>query len=182
MSEALLTAEEYLVLPDLGSPTELVRGRIVRMEFPGFEHGRLCAQFGALLGDYAEKNRLGHVLSNNAGLVTERNPDTVRGPDISFYSYSRVPKSKEPTGYSEVPPEIAIEVRSLDDSWAKMLEKISEYFNAGVDLVYVVDAPSRSVFAYTGDQPAKTLGIDDELAFPPPLDGLQMPVRRLFEP
>jgi Uma2 family endonuclease len=180
-TEMLLTADEYSRLPDNGCPTELVRGRIVTMNVPNFQHGMLCNRIGRLLGNYAEERQLGYVLNNDAGVVTQREPDTVRGPDVCFYSYLRVPKGTIPAGYPNVVPEVAIEVRSPSDRWAKVLEKVSEYLNAGVDSVYVVDAQLRSVFAYTADQPNETLDNDDELTFPPPLDGLRIGVRRLFE-
>lgn len=180
--ESLLTAEEYLELPDNGCPTELVRGRIVTMNVPTFRHGKLCALLGRLIGNYADEHQLGHVLCNDAGIITERGPDTVRGPDVSFYSYSRVPKGADPAGYPSVVPELAIEVRSPTDRWPKVLAKVSEYLNAGVDLVYVVDAQSQSVFAYSADQPGTALSEDDELTFPAPLSGLRIAARRLFEP
>jgi Uma2 family endonuclease len=123
-----------------------------------------------------------HVLSNNAGVITERDPDTVRGPDISVYSYSCIPKSYCPPGYPTVSPEIVVEVRSPSDRWAKVLEKVSEFLNAGADLVYVVDAQSQSVFGHTADQPGSPLSGDEELTFPPPLEGLRIAVRRLFAP
>lgn len=179
--EVLLTAEEYLRLPDDGCPTELVRGRIVPMNVPNFRHGKLCARLAMLLAYYSEERQLGHVLCNDAGVVTEREPDTVRGPDVSFYSYARVPKGADPAGYPDVVPEVAIEVRSPTDRWAKVLEKVSEYLKAGIELIYVVDAQSQSVFVYSPDRPNAILGGDDELTFPPPLDGLRIPVRRLLE-
>jgi Uma2 family endonuclease len=180
-TEMLLTVEDYLRLPDNGCPTELVRGRIVPLNVPNFRHGKLCNRLGRLLGNYADEHNLGHVLNNDAGVVTERAPDTVRGPDVSFYSYSRVPQGADPTGYPNVVPEVVIEVRSPSDRWAMVLAKVSEYLNAGVDLVYVVDGQSLSVFAYTADKPNATLSDDDELTCPPPLDGLRFRVRRLFE-
>lgn len=152
------------------------------MNVPNFRHGKLCNRLGRLLGNYADEHNRGHALNNDAGVVTEREPDTVRGPDVSFYSYSRIPKGADPGGYPNVVPEVVIEVRSPTDRWAKVLEKVSEYLNGGVDLVYVVDAQSQSVFGYTGDQPSATLTGDDELTFPSPLDGLRIRVRRLFEP
>lgn len=158
-TETLLTAEEYLRLPDNGCPTELVRGRVVTMNVPNFRHATLCGRVAVLLGYYVQQHDLGHLLSNDSGLVTERDPDSVRGPDISFYSYSRIPKGADPAGYVTVAPEVAIEVRSPNDRWAKVLEKVSECLNAGVDLVYVVDPHSQSVFAYTADQPNKTFGL-----------------------
>ncbi len=181
-TDLLLTAEEYLRLPDNGCPSELVRGRIVPMNVPNFRHGKLCNRIGRLLGNYAEERDLGHALNNDAGVVTERGPDTVRGPDVSFYSYARVPKGADPAGYPDVVPEVAIEVRSPTDRWAKVLEKVSEYLNAGIDLIYVVDAQSQSVFAYSADQPNAILSGDDELTFPPPINGLRIRARRLFDP
>lgn len=181
--ESLLTAEEYLRLPDdHDRPTELVRGRIETLNLPNFRHGKLCNRLGRLLGNFAEQHDLGHALNNDAGVITERDPDSVRGPDVCFYSYSRIPKGADPAGYPAVVPEVAIEVRSPTDRWAKVLEKVSEYLNAGVDLVYVVDAQTQSVIAYTADQASITLRGDDELTFPPPLDGLRIAVRHIFAP
>ena len=37
-AEALLTAEEYYLLPDDGQPTELVRGRVVPVNMPSPSH------------------------------------------------------------------------------------------------------------------------------------------------
>jgi Uma2 family endonuclease len=179
--ETLLTAEEYLTLPDNGCPTELVRGKVVPLNAPNFRHGKLCLRIGRLLGNYVEDRNLGHVLSNDSGLITERGPDTVRGPDVSFYSYSRIPEGADPAGYAAVAPEVAIEVRSPTDRWPKVLAKVSEYLNAGVDAVYVVDAQSQSVFVYSADQPGITMGLDADITFPPPLDGLCIPVRDLFK-
>jgi Uma2 family endonuclease len=181
-TEILLTAEEYSQLPDNDYPTELVRGRVIAMNIPSFRHGKVCARIARLLGNYIDEHDLGHVLTNDSGVITERDPDTVRGPDVSFYSYVRVPTGSEPAGYPDVVPEIAIEVRSPTDRWPKILKKVSEYLTAGIDAVYVVDAQTQSVVAYTADQASVTLRDDDELTFPKPLEGLRIAVRRVFAP
>jgi Uma2 family endonuclease len=180
--ERLLTAEEYAQLPDDGAPTELVRGRIVTMEIPGCRHGWLCMHLGVLLANYVDEHGLGYVLSNNAGMVTERQPDTVRGPDISFFSYMRVPKGANLDGYAEVAPEVVFEVRSPSERWPKILQRVSEFLNAGVLAVYVVDAKKKTVMAFDtdSDPPGLTLTGDDELTFPEPLGGLRIPVREIF--
>lgn len=152
------------------------------MNIPNFRHGKLCGRVAVPLGYYVQQHDLGHLLCNDSGLVTERDPDSVRGPDISFYSYSRIPKGNDPAGYANVAPEVAVEVRSPTDRWPKILEKVSEYLNAGVDLVYVIDAQSQTVFAYSTDQPGTPLGLDAEMTFPPPLEGLRIPVRDVLEP
>lgn len=180
--ERLLTAEEYAQLPDNGVPTELVRGRIVEMNVPNFRHGWLCIRIGRLLGNFVADRDLGYVLGNDAGMITERGPDTVRGPDISFFSYARVPKGADPDGYAEVAPEVVFEVGSARDRWPKILQRVSEFLNADVLTVYVVDAKKETVTVFDADSdpPGRTLKGDDELTFPEPLGGLRITVREIF--
>ncbi len=92
-TDRLLTAEEYLLLPDTGRPTELVRGRIVSTDWPTPWHGYVCCNVAGVLGDFVEEVKGGR-LTNGSGVVTERDPDTVRGADVAFYSYERVPRAR----------------------------------------------------------------------------------------
>ena len=87
---------------------------------PGRRHGQVCAQVGYLLRRFLEEHELGHVLSNDSGVITERGPDTVRGPDIAFYSYDRIPKGPLPPSYGPEIPELVFEVRSPGDRWRKI--------------------------------------------------------------
>ncbi len=88
-AEQLLTAQEYLRLPDKPDYSELVRGVIISMTPPGFRHCKICARTSYLLQRYLEDHDLGRVISNDGGIITQRDPDTVRGGDVSFYSYER---------------------------------------------------------------------------------------------
>jgi Uma2 family endonuclease len=108
---ALLTAEQFAERPDPGYPEELVRGRIVPMSMPKPRHGEICNKAGRILGNFAEDRDLGRVLSNDTGVITERGPDTVRGADISFYSFARVPKGPLPDRYLDTPPDLVVAVR-----------------------------------------------------------------------
>ena len=85
----LLTAEEYARL-DVDHPTELVRGVVQHMPPPRSRHGQVCSNIIWLLRSFCEPRQLGHILSNDAGVITEREPDTVRGGDVIFYDYRRV--------------------------------------------------------------------------------------------
>ena len=111
-AEVLLTAEQYLALPDDGRLTELVRGRVVEMPSPKPAHGYYCGNVYWVLRGYVQPRNLGRVVSNDSGVQTERGPDTVRGPDVAFYSYAKVPKDQAPEDYPTVPPELVFEVRS----------------------------------------------------------------------
>ena len=176
-----MTAEEFARRPDPGYPEKLVKGRVVRMPPPGARHGGICNKVGRLLGNFADDHDLGHVLSNDSGMVTERGPDTVRGPDISYYSYEKIPRGGLPEGYPDVPPDLVAEVLSPDKRWPKVLVKVGEYLSAGVGVVLVLDPDRRSVHLYEGDAPSRVLADADQLELTGVLPGFRVPVRRFFE-
>src|SRR5262245_12434021 len=126
LPKLLMTAEEFGRRPDQGYPEELVRGRIVTIQPPNRRHGQVCCKIARILGNYADEYDLGHVLSNDSGVITERGPDTVRGPDVAFYSYSRIPKGPLPSSYGSEVPELIFEVRSPANRWPMIIGKASE--------------------------------------------------------
>jgi Uma2 family endonuclease len=180
-SVALLTAEEYAELPDEGQPTELVRGVVVPMNAPTPRHGEICLQTGYLLKQYLETHPVGRAVSNDAGVVTERGPDTVRGADIAFFSYAKTPRGSLPKGYLSVPPELVFEVRSTGDRWKKILVKVSEYLEAGVTLVCVLDQQTETAHVYHADDSPRIVKSDEELTLPEVFPDFRVIVRRFFE-
>ena len=179
--ETLITAEEFGRMPDDGRRTELVRGRVIELPPPRMRHGQVCGLVSFHLMTHARANDLGHVLINDTGVVTEHDPDTVRGADVAYFSFARLAKGRLPAEYPTVPPELVIEVRSPSDRWRDILAKVAEYLEAGVLVVCVLDPESRAAHLYYPDQPNRTLGPDDELTFPECLPGFRVVVRSLFE-
>jgi Uma2 family endonuclease len=177
----LLTAEEFARRPDPGYPEELVRGRIVPMPQPTRRHGEICSQTVYLFRRFLEDHDLGKVLCNDVGVITERDPDTVRGADVAFYSYQRIARGPLPKDYGAEPPNLIVEVRSPSDRWPKILAKVAEYLEAGVQAVVVLDDDSRTALLAMADQAPRRLGPDDVLEIPEILPGFAVPVRRFFE-
>jgi Uma2 family endonuclease len=177
-----LTAEQFAEPGDLGYPAELVRGQIKLMNQPYPEHGQICVAVAVLIAQFVRKHKLGRVIGNDSGVVTERRPDTVRGPDVAFYSYSRVPPGRlKRRGYLDVTPELAVEVKSAFDRWKDIDEKVGEYFKAGVLLVLVIDPDTDSAQVRFPDKPTCVYGRDDELELPEVLPGFRVTVREFFE-
>jgi Uma2 family endonuclease len=90
----LLTADELSRLPDDGWNHEIVEGRLVRMPLSGGGHGFIASRLDRRLGVFAEDNRLGVVLSNDAGFQLnplDVKPDTVFGAGVAFVRAERVP-------------------------------------------------------------------------------------------
>jgi Uma2 family endonuclease len=178
-TEALLTAEQYAELPDDGRCTELIRGKLVEVPQPTSTHGYYCANVGATIGAYVRANDLGRVVSNRCGVQTERNPDTVRGSDVAFYSYDRVPRGPLPKGYWPA-PELVFEVRSPSNSWPAITAKVAEYLAAGVKAVCVLDPDTASVGVYTADELPRRLTADEELTLPEVFPDFRVPVREFL--
>ena len=69
------------------------------MNMPAPRHGEICGNTVHILKSYLDTNDIGRVVSNDSGVITERDPDTVRGADVGFYSYKQIPKGPLREGY-----------------------------------------------------------------------------------
>jgi Uma2 family endonuclease len=181
IASTLLTAEEFAARPDPGFPAELVRGRIVPMPIPKPRHGELCNKAGRVFGNFAEHRDVGRVLCKDTGVIIECGPDTVRGADISFYSFARVPKGPLPDRYLDVPPDFVVEVLSPNDRWPKVLAKVAEYLDAGTTAVLVLDDERRLAHLYCPDGTTILFGSEDELTIPELFGDFRVKMGRFFE-
>ncbi|MFO0900864.1 MAG: Uma2 family endonuclease [Pirellulales bacterium] len=176
----LLTAEDFFRIPSLDQPAELVRGSLVMMNMPGFRHGAVCGNVVYELRRFLEGRPLGRVISNDAGVVTERGPDTVRGPDVAYYSFERLPAQATPVGYPNVAPEIVFEVLSPSDRWAATLGKAGEYLSAGTLAVCIVDPEAASLTLCRPAAAPLTLDADPTLELPELHSEFSVPIRSLL--
>ena len=160
---------------------ELVKGQVRELPMPFPKHGKVCSRIAYLLYDHVKKHDLGHVMSNNSFVQTRSNPDTVRGPDVSFYSYERLPRGKVPDGLLPVVPNLVVEVRSPSDRWGELFGKVGEYLQAGVRVVIVLDEPTATASVYRSDELQQIFHNGDAVIVPDVLPGFSVPVQRLFE-
>jgi Uma2 family endonuclease len=180
-AEKLITIEEFAAIPSEDRQQELVKGKVVEMNLPKPKHGFICLEIGALLREFVKPRKLGRVFSNDSGVITERDPDSMRGPDVGFYSHARVPEGEVSDDYFAVVPEIAFEVVSLDDTWPRILEKVVELLDAGVTVVCVADPRNKTVQVHRSDRPTEHLRESDELSFPDILPGFSCKVWQCFD-
>ena len=148
---------------------------------PKPRHGQVCGNVYFLVRTFVDANRLGHVISNDTGVITEHHPDTVRGMDVAFISYAKVPPGPLPTSYLTTPPDAIFEVRSPGDRPSEILNKVSEYLDLGVPVVYVLDPGTERVHCYFADRPDEILESSDELVGIGPLAAWRVSVARFFE-
>jgi Uma2 family endonuclease len=126
---------------------ELVRGEVVGMTKPGRRHGFVCINVGWILSNYTRQRKKGYVCSNDTGMIVERDPDTVRGPDISVYDDANTYEEID-IKYGETPALLVVEVLSPHDTMGKMMERITDQLRFGTRLVWLVDPEARNVTVY----------------------------------
>lgn len=119
------------------------------------------------------------MAGNDSGIVTARDPDSVRAPDCQFVTASRLP-TEMPLAFLEVAPDLAVEVLSPDDRWSEVIAKVSEYLSCGVREVWVVDPDQRELQVFRPDQRPVTLSADAEITSESILPGFRCRVADFF--
>jgi Uma2 family endonuclease len=161
-------------------PTELVCGELVEQPLPTSQHGAVCAAISVFLWLWARQGSHGSVFSNDSHVRTERDPDSVRGPDCAFVRREKLPGGKLPPGVLTIPVDLAVEVLSPSDRWTEVLDKVLEYLRSGVTEVWVIDPEQRSVTVHRNEAAALHFDGDDLLTRPELLPGFECRVSELF--
>jgi Uma2 family endonuclease len=120
------------------------------------------------------------IVGNDTGVILERGPDTVRGPDVAFWSFKRQPTL--PKKYFEIAPDLAVEVLSPSNTPKRVDRKLKEYFFAGTTLVWIIDPERRSVQVYHAPDDGRILKEERTLVGEPVLPGFACPVSFFFPP
>jgi Uma2 family endonuclease len=176
----VVTAEELFQYPD-SEYYELVRGVPSVSEPPGGVHGSVASRIVARLADHVERLGLGSVLVE-AGYVLKRSPDTVRGPDVSFMSLTRLPPDRIPEQFIPGAPDLAVEILSPSSRWSDVEEKIADYFAAGARLVWMVDLVERRAIVRYPDRPPRIVAAGESLDGEDVVPGFALALAELFTP
>jgi len=174
--QRLVTAEELLLIHEPGVRCELVRGELRRMSPAGYRHGTIALRIGQLLANWNEQRQLGTVCAADTGFVIERDPDTVRAPDVAFVTAAR--HRDEPACFPG-PPDLAVEVVSPGDTFTQVQSTALLWIECGVRQVWVCDPRTVTVTVYTREG-CRVLGSADTLDGCDLLPGFARRVGELF--
>ncbi len=109
-------------------------------------------------------------------------PDTLRGADVCFVSYSRLPVGAPlPEGILEFLPDLVVEVRSPSDLWINALTKARDYLTAGVPVVVILDLMTDSASMFRPADRWNNIEKHETLTLPDVLPGFAVPVAQFFE-
>ncbi len=158
---------------------ELVDGILVEKTV-GVHESIIAMTIGTLLNIFAKPRGLGLVAGEGGTIQLEIN--LVRIPDVSFFSFEHLPGGELPEG--PIPlliPDLAVEVISRSNAPKEMAEKLREYFEKAVRLVWYVRPKNRVVDVYTSPEHFSRLTASMQLDGGDVLPGFSVLVGELFE-
>jgi Uma2 family endonuclease len=129
---------------------------------------------------FVVQRSLGEVIRNDSGFLLQRDPDTVRAPDMAFVRADRVPPPGADVQFVDFAPDLVVEVVSPSDRAAAVNERALDWVDAGVRLAWIVDPSSRSVVVHRPDGTVSLLRGDAELDGEDVLPGFRLPLAELF--
>ena len=171
------TEEDLLAMPNDGHKYELVDGEI-RVSPTGNRHGAVIAELTALLVNFVKPRGLGFVIAGDAGFrLPSKN---VRCPDVGFVSKGRFPNDKVPDDFGDLAPDLAAEVLSPHDRPRHVLDKVGEYLEAGVRLIWVIDPRHDRAVVYRSLSDVREIGPDGVLDGEDVLPGFSCALRDIL--
>ena len=181
IGEKLLTADEFLRLCE----RRILRGEpvngVVSETLPaGGEHSEIKMALASVLAGHVRPRRVGRI-SIGAGVLLERDPDTVREPDVAYFSAETLPRDMKVRGFYEVVPDLVVEVVSPNDRPQEIADKVAMWLSHGVRLVWAVYPTTCLVAGHSQDGPTLVYTEDDELDGGDVLPGFTCPVRDILD-
>lgn len=173
-----------LPLPAGVSGYELVDGQPVPVTPASWQHGQLILHVGHLLKQHIETHGLDGEVAADAGFVLRlaRDPRRLRGPDVAYISGSRLREFGDSSPrFARFTPDLAIEIDLTSGRKPDAYQRIRDYLEAGVPLVWVIDPRRRVAIIYRKNGSSAELHEHDSLDGEEILPGFRLPLKALFK-
>jgi Uma2 family endonuclease len=149
IAKPAVTADELSMHPN-AEFYELVDGQLVERKTSA-ESSCVGANLNRLLGNHVSAASAGDVFQSDLGYQCFADPELVRKPDGSFIRKGRLPADQFRKGHVCIAPDLVIEALAPNELATEVIEKVEEYLQAGVRLVWVIDAVSRTAKVHRAD-------------------------------
>lgn len=180
----MLTGDDLLKMPSgMGERYELIDGELIALTPASFQHGLVALQIGFLLKTHTSQRKIGRVVGAETGFYTRGDKKTVRAPDVAYISYEKLPEGPLPAdAYLNIAPDLVVEVVSPGDRAGEIEQKIQEWLDFGVRLVWVAYPESQRVHVFAGHSgQSRILTAPDKITGGDVLPGFEVSVSAFFE-
>jgi Uma2 family endonuclease len=179
MATAALNQTDHGQLADSAELYEIVNGMRREVSPMGAWAGVVASLLAHSLNSFARQRKLGLAVVE----VLFRLKHNQRRPDLAFVALDRWPLAAVPTEDPpalDVAPNLAVEIVSQNNSAAEVFLKTQEYFESGVQLVWVVYPLQRCIQVFESAEQSRILHEEDELDGGRVLPGFRLQLSELF--
>lgn len=156
---------------------ELIDGEIVEMS-PSELHGLIAALITAALVHHAKAHDLGRV-TIEARHQMPGDEYNARLPDVAFTRKERALPIVEKGSIPQM-PDLAVEVKSPDDTYLSLRRKAEYYLANGSQMVWLIYPEKRLIEIYRAEADVEILREEEVIDGGEVLPGLRLPVSDLF--
>ncbi|WP_392532419.1 Uma2 family endonuclease [Nostoc sp. C117] len=155
-------------------------GTLETMPPTGGISGNREIKAGAYLFNWVESQDLGEVFSASTGFRLANT--AVRSPDAAFVAKGRLPEGwdREEDKFINLAPDFVIEIRSKNDSLAKLKTKMEEYIANGVQLGWLIDSKNQQALVYRRDGSITQYPATAILSGEDVVPGFSLPLKKLL--
>jgi Uma2 family endonuclease len=178
LDKILLTAKDLAEMGEEGEFCELVDGELVRISPSFLPEARVARTVQRLLDNFVFPRHLGKIFGSDLGY--ELTVHRVRAPNVSFVSAAKLTAYGNPQEFAEVVPDLAVEVISLEVKYGYLQRKICDYFESGVQLLWIVDPALQTVTIHRSPVDLRVLTTADTLSGEDVIPGFWCPITELF--
>lgn len=160
---------------------EVVNGQKVELPPMGAMEVLMATLLTGELNNFAKAHGLGRAVTEMLFRLGPKGPQ--RRPDVAFVSFARWPRGQvlPPGDPWDVVPELAVEVVSPSNRADEVMDKIRDYFAAGVQRVWVIYPRQRLAYVYDTPMTPRVIGPDGFFEGEDVLPGFRLPLAELFE-
>ena len=109
-----------------------------------------------------------------------KKPNHGRKPDVVYVRFERLNDRSVPDGDLHLAPDLAVEVLSPGNSGIEVEEKLGEYQEAGIPLIWIVNPGPRTIRVYRSNGTVQLFHAHEVIENEPLLPGLVLKVGDVF--
>jgi Uma2 family endonuclease len=178
-----MTDEQFLAFCQLNPNARIERDSDLNVKImppTNSETGNYNAELIVELGIWNRQYKLGKIFDSSTGFKLPGG--AIYAPDLAWISQNRwdaLPASDR-QGFAPIAPDFVLELRSPDQNFSDLKNKMEDYIAAGCRLAWLIDPQARKTWVYAENGDIQTIPFEELLSGGTVLTGFDLRLADVF--
>jgi Uma2 family endonuclease len=178
-----MTDEQFLAFCQLNPNARIERDSDLNVKImppTNSETGNYNAELIVELGIWNRQYKLGKIFDSSTGFKLPGG--AIYAPDLAWISQNRwdaLPVT-ERQGFAPIAPDFVLELRSPDQNFSDLKNKMEDYIAAGCRLAWLIDPQARKTWVYAENGDIQTIPFEELLSGGTVLTGFDLRLADVF--